>query len=171
MAVVIATGAIASATDLARGKIYNWLTLPMLLAGVVFSTVWDGWSGLGSSLAGAGLGLLLYGWMFFTGFMGAGDVKLLMVFGAWGGAQYVTRVGLLGVFLGGAMALVFLLLKGRLGALLRKLYRFVLSVIVKEMVLEMPQVDKKLTMPFGVSISAAAIWLLLEDPLKKWGIL
>ncbi len=164
-------GVIASATDLARGKIYNWLTMPAAIAGIAFSTYYAGWLGLGDALLGTGLGLLLYGWMFWIGMMGAGDVKLLMALGAWGGAQYCLRVGLLGLFLGGAMAFVILTLKGRILGLGRKLYRFLLSSVIRELVLEPPAIDRKLTMPYGIPIAVASIWILIEDPLKKWGIL
>ncbi len=122
-------------------------------------------------MLGLALGLVLYGWMFWIGMMGAGDVKLLMALGAWGGANYCVRVGLLGVFLGGAMAFVILTFQGRIVTLGLKLYRFLLSSVVRELALEPPAIDRKLTMPYGIPIAAAAIWILIEDPLKKWGIL
>lgn len=168
---VVVVGAIASVTDLTQGKIYNWLTLPAAIAGIAFSTYWGGWEGLGQALLGILVALGLYGWMFWIRMMGAGDVKLLMAFGAWGGMQYALRVGVLGVFVGGALAVVLLAFKGRLLTLIKKLYRFILSVVVKELVLETPQVDRKLTMPYGIPISIAAVWILIDDPLKKWGML
>ena len=168
---VILIGLVASATDLARGRIYNWLTIPAWVLGLAYSLWSGGWGGLGSGFLATALAFLLYGWMFWIGVMGAGDVKLLMALGAWGGVEYVARTGLLGVFLGGAMAAVLLLVQGRLLPLLRKLYRFVLTLVIQEMVVEPPAIDKKLTMPFGIPISAAAIWIVIEDPLKKWGIL
>ncbi|MBU6376873.1 MAG: prepilin peptidase, partial [Bdellovibrionales bacterium] len=130
---VISIGLVASATDLARGKIYNWLTIPAWFIGLVFSSWVDGWAGLGSGLLATGIAFALYGWMFWIGMMGAGDVKLLMALGAWGGAEYVARTGLLGVILGGLMAAVLLAVQGRLWVLLRKLYRFVLTLVVREM--------------------------------------
>ena len=68
---------VATFTDLRSRRIPNWLVLPFLGAGVLASCWFHGWHGLGQSLSGAGLGLLLFGVFFLVGGMGAGDVKLL----------------------------------------------------------------------------------------------
>jgi prepilin peptidase CpaA len=98
----------ASFTDVARGRIFNWLTIPMALFALVFAFATQGFSGLAHALLGMGLGLLLYGWMFFFRMMGGGDVKLLMAFGAWGGIQFVEQVAIMGILLGGVMALAMI---------------------------------------------------------------
>lgn len=167
---VIALSLAGAVTDLLKGRIYNWLTFPAILIGIAASVAWRGWGGLGDSFLGVGLGFALYGWMFWLGFMGGGDVKLLMALGAWGGARYATEVALLGVLLGGAMALVVLLFSGKLGAFARKMYRFLLTVFIRELELEPPKIDRKLTMPYGVPIAAAAICVAVLDPFEKWGL-
>ena len=116
------------------------------------------------------LGLVLYGWMFGIGVLGGGDVKLLMAFGAWGGTRYVADVALLGIMLGGVFGVFHLILRGRAVVFARKLYRFVLSVLVKELALETPAVDRKLKMPFGLPMAVAAAWVALDNPLEKWGL-
>jgi prepilin peptidase CpaA len=92
--------AVATFTDLRYRRIPNWLVLPFLLAGVVVSPWrhdWDGighgfswhslgpfrWYGIGQSFAGLGLGLLIFGFLFWLGGMGGGDVKLCAALGAW----------------------------------------------------------------------------------------
>lgn len=160
---------VASVTDVARGRIFNWLTLPMTFGAFVYAAFTQGWSGLGHSLLGFGLGLLFYGWMFWIGVLGGGDVKLLMAFGAWGGAQYVGEVAIMGILLGGVMSAIMLLVQGHFMHFSKKVYRFVLSLVVKELEVEMVQINRKLTMPFGVPISCAALWVLLGHPLEHWG--
>ena len=84
--------AVAVFTDLRARRIPNWLVLPFLLAGVVISpwrADWGGnshsfgWHGFGQSIAGAGLSLLIFGFLFWLGGMGGGDVKLCAALGAW----------------------------------------------------------------------------------------
>jgi hypothetical protein len=65
----------ASVTDLWKFKVYNVLTLPTLILGVVVSAILGGWSGFGSSLLGAALGFGLLVVFFAVGGVGGGDVK------------------------------------------------------------------------------------------------
>lgn len=70
-------------------KVPNWLTYPMIISGWIYScsaAVWAGdsvWVGLGWSLLGTAVGLLLLLPAYAIGGMGAGDVKLLAGVGAW----------------------------------------------------------------------------------------
>ncbi len=62
--------AVATFTDLRNRRIPNWLVLPFLLAGIVVSGWLHGWHGVGQSFAGMGLGLLIYGFLFWMGWHG-----------------------------------------------------------------------------------------------------
>jgi prepilin peptidase CpaA len=81
--VVVAGTAIAVSTDVRGYKVYNILTVPMLIAGLVFHGISGGWAGLGVSTAGMllGFGVLIVPYL--LGAMGAGDVKLVAAIGAW----------------------------------------------------------------------------------------
>ncbi|MDR3607400.1 MAG: A24 family peptidase [Oligoflexia bacterium] len=173
---VLAVAVAGAATDLVRGKIYNWLTFPAMAAGIVASTWVHGLSGLGGSVLAIGLGFLLYSWLFVLGAMGAADVKFLMALGAWGGAhsaRFVFHTAVLGVVLGGIFAFFSLLFRGRLPAFVRKVWRLVysasLSVLAREFEVEAPRIDPSLTLPFGIPIAAAAAWAAIADPLVRWG--
>lgn len=74
---------IAAVTDVRSFKVYNSLTIPLLLSGLFYHGIVDGTGGLLQSLGGAlfGAGILLV--PFLMGGMGAGDVKLLAGVGAW----------------------------------------------------------------------------------------
>lgn len=167
---VVAISFVAAATDLARGKIYNWLTLPAIALGLVAQAAVGGLGGLLSGLAGAGVGLLAYGGLFLLRAMGGGDVKLVMALGAWGGPRFAADVALLGLVLGGLLGLVMMLVTGRAPGFVRRLYRFLLTVFVRELAVEVPKIDQKFKMPYGLPIAAAAIWVAIWNPLEKWGL-
>jgi prepilin peptidase CpaA len=169
IAAVTSISLAAAVTDVLRGRIYNWLTLPALLCGFAAAFWLRGWSGAGDALLGASAGLLFYGWMFALRLMGGGDVKLLMALGAWGGLAFTEEVALLGVLLGGVFAALLLVFKGRAFAFYAKMKRFLLTVFVRELELQLPEIDRKLTMPFGVPIAAAAIWSAVSHPLLAMG--
>jgi prepilin peptidase CpaA len=111
--------AIACFTDLRSRRIPNWLVFPFLLSGIAVSGWLHGWHGIGQSLAGIGLGALLFGVLFFMGGMGMGDVKLCAAVGAWiGPRQLITALVLTGVA-GGIMALCWAAAGGFLGDLFK----------------------------------------------------
>jgi prepilin peptidase CpaA len=98
---------IATFTDVRSRRIPNWLVLPFLAAGIAVSGWMFGWHGVEQSLAGAGLGILVYGFLFWMGGMGAGDVKLCAAIGAWiGPGQLLIALVLIGL-VGGVMALAW----------------------------------------------------------------
>jgi prepilin peptidase CpaA len=166
--IIIGISGMAIATDLISGKIYNWMTLPAACLGIVYGTYTLGMSGFLDSVAGLGLGFALFGWMYILGWMGGGDVKLLMALGALGGWKYTAEVAFLGIVLGGALAFVLLVVHRRILNFAKKVYYFALSFFIKELDLYFPQLDRNLTMPFGTTIGLAAIWNLFFEPLGKW---
>ncbi len=104
--------AVATFTDLRLRRIPNWLVLPFLVAGIVVSGWLHGWPGVGNSLAGLGLGVLIYGFFFWVGGMGAGDVKLCASIGAWiGPGQLFIALVMTGI-IGGIMVLCWAALGG-----------------------------------------------------------
>ena len=74
---------IAAVTDVRTLKVYNLLTVPLMVSGVAYHAVVNGGDGVIQSLCGIlfGVGILLV--PFLMGGMGAGDVKLLAAVGAW----------------------------------------------------------------------------------------
>ncbi len=160
----------AAITDSIYKKIYNWLTLPAIVLGPIVSFYLLGPSGGLASICAIALGLALYGWMFWLGAMGGGDIKLLMAFGAWGGIGFVLDVALLSVLVGGFLAVLLLLFKGRLVQFYRKISHFFLTLMTKELEVELPKVDHKLKMPFGIPMAIAAIWIVVDNPFVKFGV-
>jgi len=80
---LLVAGSIATVTDLRSMRIPNWLTLPLLGAGIAHGGWMSGFAGLGDSLAGAAIagGIFLAAYALAGG--GAGDAKLMMALGSW----------------------------------------------------------------------------------------
>lgn len=167
---ILAISVSGALTDLVCGKIFNWLTIPALVLGIAASSWFDGWPGLSTALLGTFAGLLLYGWMFAMGAMGAGDVKFLMALGAWGGLRFAIETALLGVLLGGVFAVLMLVFSGKMPGFLKRMHHFFLTVFLRELELEKPKIDHALTMPFGIPIAIAAAWVALGHPFASMGV-
>jgi prepilin peptidase CpaA len=103
----VAVVLVATFTDLRSRRIPNWLVLPFLLLGIVVSTWMGGWHGLGQSFSGLGLALLVFGFMFWIGGMGGGDVKLLAAIGAWVGPSQLLIALVITGLAGGVMVLLW----------------------------------------------------------------
>ncbi|QEH34306.1 Type IV leader peptidase family protein [Aquisphaera giovannonii] len=93
---------VAAIIDGRQLRVPNWLTFPLLFAGLGFAAGTGGAWGLGWSLAGAVVGLLCLLPLNLIGGMGEGDVKLMMGMGAWVGA-YHTLMAFAGTVLAGGV--------------------------------------------------------------------
>ncbi|EGB16154.1 peptidase A24A prepilin type IV [Pseudodesulfovibrio mercurii] len=98
----------ATVTDIRNQRIYNWLTLPLILTGLVAHTVFGGFAGLKFSAAGFALGFAAMALPYFMGVMGAGDVKLMAGVGAWLGVEATFTAFLFTCIAGGVYALAVL---------------------------------------------------------------
>jgi prepilin peptidase CpaA len=104
--------AVATFMDLRSHRIPNWLVFPFFLVGITVFGCLHGWHGVGQSLAGAGLGLLVYGFLFWMGGMGAGDVKLCAAIGAWIGPSQLFMAMIITAIVGGIMAICWAVFGG-----------------------------------------------------------
>jgi prepilin peptidase CpaA len=105
--------AIAAIFDIRYRRIPNWLVLAGVIVGVAWNVYASGWSGLLRGAEGLGLGFILYFPLYLIRARGAGDVKLLAAVGAVTGPGNCLWIFLLTAVLGGIIALVLLLFRGR----------------------------------------------------------
>ena len=99
---LLATMLTATMTDLISHRIPNVLLAPALSIALLSGAVLHGPTGLISPLAGLGIGLAMLFPLYAMGAMGAGDVKLLGVAGAFLGPQGALIAGLM-TFVSGAV--------------------------------------------------------------------
>ncbi|MFC1517006.1 prepilin peptidase [Candidatus Margulisiibacteriota bacterium] len=104
---------IAVSTDLKARKIYNLLTFPGMLLGIALNMLIVSkaapLAGLWFSLQGLLFGILIFFIPFALGGLGAGDLKLLGVIGAFGGLNFVLWAGLYSAIAGGVISLLIIL--------------------------------------------------------------
>jgi prepilin peptidase CpaA len=151
---------VACFTDLRRRIIPNWLVWPFWLAGLTASGWLNGWHGLGRSLEGMGLGLLVYGALFWIGSMGAGDVKLAAAIGAWVGPSQLFFALFVTAMAGGLMVLGWAIVGGFLPDLLKGAGNLVLgrkkgdAEGAEKLVLSNPKTRK---MPYAPAIALGTL--------------
>ena len=109
MAVFLTTAlCISSITDLKSQRIPNALTFPVIILAFAYHGVTQGADGLLFALSGLGLGLGVMLLPYLGGYMGAGDVKLMMAVGACLGTNLLFAAFLYSCLAGGVYALIVL---------------------------------------------------------------
>ncbi|MNO13028.1 Type 4 prepilin-like proteins leader peptide-processing enzyme [compost metagenome] len=111
--------AAALITDIRFMRIPNWITLPLLIAGLIVQGVLNGRHGFLVSLFGAGTGFLLLLIMHLLGAVGAGDVKLFAGIGAWTGILFTLQVAVYSVLFGAVIGWIIVLSRRETGRRIR----------------------------------------------------
>ena len=164
----MALALIAGWTDWRRRRIPNWLTVPGFFVGISVNVLAGGWSGLKTSLLGAGLGLLLLLPFVALRSLGAGDCKLAGALGAFVGWEAMVSLLMGSVFVAGIMALGLVIYKRRVQETLRNIWRLLGAMLTvrmpsAEVTLDNPQ---SLRVPYGVAL---ALTTLLLGIRTMWG--
>ena len=105
---LIVTLVAATLSDVVSHRIPNALLAPALLAALVLSFVISGAQGVLMSIGGLGVGLALLLPLYAMGAIGAGDVKLLGVAGAYLGPVGAVIAGLLTLVAGALIGILFI---------------------------------------------------------------
>jgi len=103
--------------DLRRHRIPNALVLGGLLTALALQSFAGGWQGLGAGLLGATTGLACFIPFYMLRGMGAGDVKLLAVVGAFLGPKGALLAALATLIAGGVGAILYVGLRAALEGL------------------------------------------------------
>lgn len=149
-------------------KVPNWITFPMVLAGIVYSTWVGGWAGLGASLLGMVVGLLCLLPLYSVGGMGAGDVKLMAGVGAWVGAKITFYAFCVSTVVGAVMAVIMVLYKRDV----KKHYANTLMIVNEWLDIRNPKklseiaAERKprmLLLPYGIPICIGSIGYFLYE--------
>jgi prepilin peptidase CpaA len=160
---------VAAWTDFRRRRIPNWLTVSGMLVGVVANVALNGWSGLKTSLLGAGLGLLLLLPFVLLRSLGAGDWKLAGALGAFTGPVLLMDLLLGSVFVAGVMAVALIIYKRRVRETLRNIGHILVSLVTFRLPGSQVSLDNpdSLKVPYGVAL---AFTVVLYGVAHVWGV-
>jgi len=161
-------------TDLVWHKIYNAVTYPGVIAGLLFSLGPTGWGapgGLEDSLRGLAAcgGLMLVAFLLFD--VGGGDVKLLAMEGAWLGLERGLECLLWTFVIGGAIALAILVWNMGTWNLLKAVSRHLLwSLRLQQAIPLSPEERAQLQPPLYLAVAAVpALCLVAFDFAQTHG--
>ena len=159
LGLAVALAVAAGVTDWRSRRIPNWLTVPGLLLGIAANAAAGGWSGLKTSLLGAGLGLALLLPLAVVKGIGMGDLKFAGAAGSFLGPDRLLTVLIGSVFVNGLMALVLAIYKGRLRETLRNIGKMLtalahLRLPGPEFSLDNPSTLK---VPYGVALALTMV--------------
>ncbi|MFA9218672.1 MAG: prepilin peptidase [Sphingomonadaceae bacterium] len=179
LALLLVLLALAVLSDLRTRRIPNPLVFGGALLGILLNAALPsgaglfiepfGAIGLLSALAGLALGLALLLPMYMLRAMGAGDVKLMAMLGAFVGPGAIVGIVVLTLLAGGVLALLVALFSGRLLPLLRNSYHLMLHSMLRSMHGETGQLEAPAApsgkLPYAVAIAAGALPYLLVGAL------
>jgi Flp pilus assembly protein protease CpaA len=103
---------VASITDLIWGKIFNWINLAFFIGALICRFYFEGYLGAVSAVWAVLAAFAFFFPLYLLKAMAAGDVKLLMVIGAWTNVVMVSRIAAVSIAVGAFVGL-FVLVKNR----------------------------------------------------------
>ena len=156
----MAVCAVAVYTDLRRRLIYNWLTYPATLLALVLAFAFDGAGGGLQAVGGAVIAAILFGLFGLLGWMKFGDVKLIIVVGAFTRFPLVLWAIAYTAIVGGLVGVGYAIYSRRFGEVMGNLGRAAVNKVRRG---DQPALRdmSKLTLPYGVAIGIGALWAVL----------
>lgn len=167
--VLVALLVICAYTDATQSKIFNKVTFPAMVAGVLLNYLYGGTTGLLWALLGWAVGMGIQWIPFMLGFAKAGDVKLLAAVGALKGWAFCTFGFLYGAIAFAILILPWLARRGELGAVGANIKTYFQLAVTTVSAPEAPKpvVEKKFV-PWGVGLAIGfVIALALELALQR----
>jgi prepilin peptidase CpaA len=161
---------LAAAIDWKTLRIPNWLTVGGMVVGLVVNAhaAPSTWTGIATAAMGLAVGLLLLLPMWMLRILGAGDVKLMAMVGAFIGPWPALNAVLYVVVAGGIAAVLFAASRGVLGRLAMNL-RYMVALLFTPAAgawrpgtsAEMPSVGR---LPYGISICiGSTVYLVVRQ--------
>lgn len=144
-------GFICALTDYIKDKIFNIITLPMMLLGFVICLVQSPSMWLGS-LTAIVFAFAIYLPLVIFKVMGAGDAKLSMAFASILGLKATWELFFFSLLIASFGTVAIMIRKKRLMHFLSEIKKMLQSIFYKQLSFHWPQLDKQSKSPFGIAI-------------------
>ena len=172
MLALFALLAVAAVSDWRSYRIPNWLTFGGALFALVYGTLAARTPAVGaaSAFGGLGIGFAAMVPFYVIGIMGAGDVKLMAMAGAFIGPEQTLMAVLFTFIAGGVAAMAFAIHRRRVGHMLANVKDAAQGVMFSGMAGMRPsgRIDASLSigkLPYGICIAAGTVIEVLAHQL------
>jgi len=149
---------IAATTDCKHGKVYNKLTLPAIVVGLVFWLVaglTGGDRGITDALIGFASGLIPFAIIMMLGGLGGGDVKLMAAVGALSASwECVLSTAFYGMLMAMVLAVVIMIHAG----VVKQTFSRILGALLSSAARVRPNLaDTEHKVPFGAAVAVGGL--------------
>jgi prepilin peptidase CpaA len=160
--VLITALLISLITDVKKRKILNIVTLPAILFGFIYYTVFQGLDGLLFSGKGFLIGFSLLLIPYLLGGMGAGDIKLMAAIGALMGTSFVLYSFVYIALIGGLISSILIMKKNGVKNSLKSFYFqiFFLNGNLGSLLFNKDK-SASISFPYGVAIVLGTLCMLV----------
>jgi len=150
---------IAAINDIRFHKIPNWLTLTIVIAGILYHTTMKGFNGFLFSVGGIAVGIATLIIPYLLGGTGAGDVKLMGAVGGFLGPKGTFIAFLSTSIIGGIYAIVLLALHGFLKETAKRYGSIIKTFILTRNFIYIPpsKNEQKPKLCYGIAIALGTL--------------
>ena len=163
-AVLVVILVICMITDILHRKIFNKVVFPSLIIALCFNLFYNGFGGLQIYALGflAGFGIFLV--PFLLGWIGAGDLKLVAVIGAFKGYEFAIYASLLIATVGAIFSLIYVVKNKQFKVTMIKIGYFLSGFFVhKKNLSSYSQEMASSTIPYGVAICIGGVLTIFAE--------
>ena len=154
IAAVAGSGGASAAMDLRTRRVPNWLTLGITALGMTLAAAHWSDRTIAAALGGFAVGLLVMLPGHIVGATGAGDVKLFAAVGTLLGPAGIAVAFVYTALFGGALALTFAIVRGRLNHTLQETATLVVTGGANVAEIERPSADNRFAYAPAIALGA-----------------
>jgi prepilin peptidase CpaA len=169
-ATLVVVASIAALTDVRKGVIPNWLTLPVLCGAPLLYGLFEGLSAFGTSFFGLGICGFTPFILFTRRAIGGGDVKFFAAIGAIAGVQTGMEIQLLSFLVAAVYSLGRLVWEGKLVRTLLNVGSLLINWMLPRTRQRDIRSETMSSVRLGGAVLIAVLWVIMNHYPCDWGL-